>query len=124
MIAQKRCVRCGETKNGNAMMRESSVCRRCEAIPDTSGAQLPASLGPAYMPGLRALRQELGLSVRELAHRAGVTPRMVVYLECGRSRASETTQRRILEAVVHARREQREMEEERMERIARSGVGA
>lgn len=119
---ERRCTRCGEAKHGAAMSRDSDVCRRCKSIPDTTGAQLPGR--PAYMPGLRALRKELGLSVKELAGRARVTARMIVYLECGRSRASVDTQRRILEAVVLARREERDREDERMERIAKSGVGS
>lgn len=75
------------------------------------------------MPGLRYVRKSLGLSLAELAQRAGVAPSTLSRIEIGEAGASEPIQRAILSVVVIERRRQREAELERWERIQRAGVG-
>lgn len=71
--------------------------------------------GTMWLPGLARVREERGLSIRELADEAGVSPDTVWRLETLRRAAEPKTRRKIAEALGTTIRELRRIEEDARE---------
>lgn len=69
--------------------------------------------GTMWLPGMARVREERGLSIRELADEAGVSPDTVWRLETLRRAAESKTRRKIADALGVSIRELRRMEDAR-----------
>lgn len=82
-----------------------------QATPEV-GRLLRMKPGTVLLPGLRRVREERGLSIRELAREAEVTPDTVWRLETLRRAAEQRTRRKIADALGVGIKELRKPDEE------------
>lgn len=79
---------------------------------------------PVEIENLRAVREELGLSLRQVGLYVGLDKAHVCRLESGHHKATPETRRKILEGLAPLIVEKREREREQAERRRKAGVAA
>jgi predicted transcriptional regulator len=102
---EKRVVGVSRHRTCLACNRETAkrhAARKRRANPDFAGEAV-------FIPNLRRVRRELGITARDMAEACGFSKSYWSQLEHGKRRASRRTQRRIVETVARIRARRRRL---------------